>query len=109
MSKIDLQQERESLKSTLFTEEIENVNSALNTLHNNLMKLEDSLYKESNSGKYLKSPKGSFQNRPMTDFVRKSRVVKPHHASLFLSLTNTQLFYCQKVFLKESKSEFVKH
>ncbi len=46
MSKIDLQQERESLKSTLFTEEIENVNSALNTLHNNLMKLEDSLYKE---------------------------------------------------------------
>tara|TARA_R100001163_G_C5024792_1_gene166605 strand:- start:304 stop:576 length:273 start_codon:yes stop_codon:yes gene_type:complete len=46
MSKIDLQQERESLKSTLFTEEINDVKNSLNTLHNNLMKLEDSLYKE---------------------------------------------------------------
>ena len=28
----------------------------------------------------------------MTDFVRKSHLVKPHHASLFLSLTNVQIF-----------------
>jgi len=46
MSKIDLQQERESLNATPFKTEIENVNSALNTLHNNLMTLEDSLHKE---------------------------------------------------------------
>ena len=41
MSKIDLQQERESLKSTLFTEEIENVKNALYILRTNLAKLED--------------------------------------------------------------------
>ena len=40
----------------------------------------------SNFGRYPKSPKWSSQSRPMTDFVRKSRLVKPHHASLFLSL-----------------------
>ena len=42
----------------------------------------------SNFGRYPKSPKWSSQSRPMTDFVRKSRPVKPHHASLFLSLIN---------------------
>lgn len=46
MSKIDLQQERESLNATLFTEEINDVKKSLNTLHNNLMTLEDSLHKE---------------------------------------------------------------
>ena len=46
MSKIDLQQERESHLATLFTEEINDVKKSLNTLHNNLMKLEDSLHKE---------------------------------------------------------------
>ena len=42
----------------------------------------------SNFGKYPKSPKWSSQSRPMTDFVRKGRLVKPHHASLFLSLVS---------------------
>lgn len=46
MNKINLQQERESLNATPFKTEIKNVNSALNTLHNNLMTLEDSLHKE---------------------------------------------------------------
>lgn len=46
MNKIDLQQERESHLATPFKTEIKNVNSALNTLHNNLMTLEDSLHKE---------------------------------------------------------------
>ena len=46
MSKIDLQQERESLNATPFKTEIDNVRKALNTLDINLMKLEDSLDKE---------------------------------------------------------------
>ena len=41
MSKIYLQQERESIKSTLFTEEIENEKNALYILRTNLAKLED--------------------------------------------------------------------
>jgi hypothetical protein len=46
MSKIDLQQERESLKSTLFTEEIDNVRGALYILKTNISILQDSITKE---------------------------------------------------------------
>ena len=41
-----------------------------------------------NFGRYPKCPKWSSQSCPMTDFVRKSRRVRPHHPSLFLSLHN---------------------
>ena len=47
----------------------------------------------SNFGRYRKCPKWSSQSRRMTDFLRKGRIVKPHHASLFLSLS------CGVVFL----------
>ena len=52
-----------------------------------------------NFGRYPKCPKWSYQSRPMTDFVRKSPCVRPHHPSLFLSL--------RKVFAIGTESGFV--